>query len=157
MTIAIVTLAMTNAAAIAGLIAAWLAYRGESRMAVAAAVAERDEERRADAAVAERDAAMVAHARADASYANERAAHVETARLYTAALEMLSEYRAKEIVDAHPDAVAPAVVRMLQDRASQQTRSAATASGGDGRAVPTDVPEGRPAADAGPAERSVGG
>jgi hypothetical protein len=134
-TVAVVTLALALAGAIAGLIASLVAYRAESKMAVASALDRMAEARRADAAITERDAAVVARAKADAGYASERAAHAETARMFNAALEELHDAQRSQLVGAAPGDVPRIVAGMLQARLARQ-QTVAAGAGRDGGGTP---------------------
>lgn len=127
MTVALLAVALAGAVGAA----LWFAReaREEGRLAVANAMRVFEAEARAGRAIIERDAATVRQLQAEESARHERSAHVETAQLYTAALEKLHEYTERELAGAAPGDVADVVQRMLKERRAEQAATAAAGGG----------------------------
>ena len=125
--------------------------RDESRMAVASALKAMEADRRADTAVAERDAAVVAAAQSHDAHVDVDRRLADLTRLYYAALEELNEATASQLAGAAPGDAPRIVAGMLARRLARQTGATAPAAGGRGPADAPDVRAGGTAAEPAPA------
>jgi hypothetical protein len=144
--------ALVVVAALAGCLV-WALHWGQSKSDTAyqSAVSALASDRRTDAAIAERDAALANAGKWGVELGKERTAHVATQARLAAAEEVITHELQRQISVASPDDLAGVAARLLADReALMSSRAAALATASGDRRPPglPDVQAPRPAAEA---------